>query len=177
VRLKNVSNIVKGQQKNKDSLSDDGEFPVFNGGINPSGFTNSFNRQGNKIAISEGGNSCGYVQYIKKKFWSGGHNYTLDLLNENVLDIFVFYQLKNNENKIMSLRVGSGLPNIQKKTLENFIIVIPKNLEEQNAIANILETCDKEISLQEKKLSALKEQKKGLMQVLLTGKVRLKVED
>lgn len=51
---------------------------------------------------------------------------------------------------------------------------MPK-IEEQTEIANLLGTCDQEIELQSKKLDALKEQKKGLMQRLLTGQVRVKV--
>ncbi|MGV3767314.1 MAG: restriction endonuclease subunit S [Chitinophagaceae bacterium] len=47
-------------------------------------------------------------------------------------------------------------------------------LPEQTAIANILQTADNEINLLQQKLSALKAQKKGLMQQLLTGKKRLK---
>lgn len=45
--------------------------------------------------------------------------------------------------------------------------------EEQNAIAEILKTSEKEIQLEKQKLTDLQEQKKGLMQQLLTGKVRL----
>jgi type I restriction enzyme S subunit len=48
-------------------------------------------------------------------------------------------------------------------------------LEEQTKIANILETADKEIDLLKKELAKIEEQKRGLMQVLLTGKVRVKV--
>ena len=48
------------------------------------------------------------------------------------------------------------------------------SLEEQKAISNILEQADKEIELQKQKLASLQEQKKGLMQVLLTGKRRVK---
>lgn len=46
-------------------------------------------------------------------------------------------------------------------------------LEEQTAIADVLSTADKEIELLEQKLEAMKMQKKGLMQVLLTGEKRL----
>lgn len=46
--------------------------------------------------------------------------------------------------------------------------------EEQTAIANVLQCADAELQLLKKKLEQLKEQKKGLMQVLLTGKKRLK---
>lgn len=48
-------------------------------------------------------------------------------------------------------------------------------LQEQTAIANILSSCDEEIRLAQDKLAAMKEQKKGLMQVLLTGKRRVKL--
>mgnify|MGYP001611073584 CR=1 FL=1 len=47
--------------------------------------------------------------------------------------------------------------------------------EEQIAIANIFQTVDKEIQILQNKLDKLKEQKKGLMQILLTGKKRLTV--
>lgn len=49
------------------------------------------------------------------------------------------------------------------------------SLIEQNAISNILMTVDKEIQLLKSQLEKLKEQKKGLMQVLLTGKKRIKI--
>jgi type I restriction enzyme S subunit len=49
------------------------------------------------------------------------------------------------------------------------------SIEEQIAIAHVLQAADKEISLLKAKADKLREQKKGLMQVLLTGKVRLKI--
>lgn len=49
--------------------------------------------------------------------------------------------------------------------------------EEQTAIAQVLQAADKEISLLKAKAERLREQKKGLMQVLLTGKVRLKINE
>jgi type I restriction enzyme S subunit len=48
-------------------------------------------------------------------------------------------------------------------------------IEEQTAISQVLQAADKEINLLKAKAEKLREQKKGLMQVLLTGKVRLKI--
>ncbi len=48
-------------------------------------------------------------------------------------------------------------------------------LDEQTAIASVLINADKEIEIQKQKLAAIQEQKKGLMQVLLTGKRRIKI--
>jgi type I restriction enzyme S subunit len=171
-KLSIICQIKKGQQLNKSTLFDIGEYPAINGGINPSGYTNTYNTNENTITISEGGNSCGYVNYITTKFWSGGHCYSL--LNLKINSYFLYQYLKLNELKIMKLRVGSGLPNIQKGDIENFKINVPP-LEEQQKIAEVLSNADKEIDLLKNELQELKEQKKGLMQKLLTGEVRVKV--
>ena len=71
----------------------------------------------------------------------------------------------------MKLRVGSGLPNIQKNMIENFSIVEPL-LNEQQKIAEVLTACDDEINLLNLKLENLKKQKQGLMQKLLKGEIR-----
>ena len=65
-----------------------------------------------------------------------------------------------------------GLLNINNKDFYNMTIVLP-SLEEQKRIAEVLNTQDREIELLIKKLGLLKEQKKGLMQQLLTGNVRV----
>ena len=69
-----------------------------------------------------------------------------------------------------------GLLNVTPTDFLNLKITVPE-IKEQTAIANILQTADKEINLLKQKLGAYKEQKKGLMQVLLTGKVRLKIKN
>lgn len=73
----------------------------------------------------------------------------------------------------MSLRVGSGLPNIQRNSLENLILYVPNNREEQSRIGRLLVGVDLGVELLQKRLAQLEEQKRGLMQILLTGKVRL----
>jgi len=69
---------------------------------------------------------------------------------------------------------------IEKMTfkLDDFLhekITIPTTIEEQRNIVGVLSTCDRNIELLQKQLNALKEQKRGLMQKLLTGEVRVKV--
>lgn len=173
VKLSDVCDVSKGSQLGKLEMIDNGTFPVMNGGIIPSGLTDSFNEPENTITISEGGNSCGFVSLMKEKFWCGGHCYALKNLKANLL--FLFQILKSKENAIMKLRVGSGLPNIQKTSIEKFSFHIPTAPLEQKAIADILSKADEEITLLTEKLSALKSQKKGLMQKLLTGQIRVKV--
>ena len=64
---------------------------------------------------------------------------------------------------------------LDKKDFGNLIVTVPC-LKEQQKISFILTACDREIELLENKLSSLKDQKKGLMQKLLTGQIRVKTE-
>lgn len=170
-KLQELAKIHKGKQLNSTELTATGEYPCLNGGITPSGYTHNWNSEKNTISISEGGNSCGYVNWNPKRFWAGGHCYTLSELKAD--PEFLYFLLKYKEKYIMSLRVGSGLPNIQRNSLENLILYVPNNREEQSRIGRLLVGVDLGGELLQKRLAQLEEQKKGLMQVLLTGKVRL----
>jgi len=62
------------------------------------------------------------------------------------------------------------------ETFKRRKVFIPGTIEEQSAIAQVLQAADKEIQLLKVKTEKLREQKKGMMQVLLTGKIRLKIK-
>lgn len=170
--LKNIAKIEKGEQLNVLNLSNKDKYPSYSGGITPSGYTDKYNTEKDTIIISEGGNSCGYVNFIQEEFWSGGHCYSIinSSISKDINKTFLFHFLKKNQEEIMRLRVGSGLPNIQKRDIELFEIEYPP-LAEQNAIAQILDTAHQELKLYEQKLQLLQAQKKTLMQKLLTGEV------
>lgn len=163
--LGEIAEIKKGEQLNKDELTDYGTYPCVNGGINPSGYTDLFNSDENTITISEGGNSCGYINYLTTKFWSGGHCYTLKVNNEkSTNNEFLFQLLKKYEIEIKRLRVGSGLPNIQKKDLLIFKFSFPSSIKEQTKIANFLSSIDQKISLTQVEIKKMEAWKKGLLQ-------------
>ena len=171
LKLKTVCNIKKGEQLNKSNMIEKGIYPAINGGVEASGYTEKWNTKENTITISEGGNSCGYVNFITEKFWCGGHCYAL-AINEGVDNLFLYQALKIKQDKIMCLRVGSGLPNIQKSALDDFKIKIPIDLQEQIAISKILATSDTQIKQLHKKLLFLREQKRYLLNNLITGTIR-----
>ena len=162
-KLGYIADIKKGTQLSKSEISDNGKYYHLNGGINPSNYTDKFNVEKNTISISEGGNSCGYINWNKERFFSGGHNYTIQNLI-NIIDKYYLYQyLKYNQKKIMRLRVGTGLPNIQQKDLNIFIVKFPC-LKEQQKIADFLSLFDEKISTEKETLEHLKKLKKGLLQ-------------
>ena len=71
---------------------------------------------------------------------------------------------------------GGTIKTITKEVLSNFKVYIP-SYNEQQKIASVLINADQEIELLEQQLADLKQEKKALMQQLLTGKRRVKVDD
>lgn len=170
IRLKSISKINKGKQLNKEHMLELGKFYVLNGGQEPSGYTDSWNTSENTITISEGGNSCGFVNFNTEKFWSGGHCYYLNKLSENIDVYYLYSYLKFIEPQIMRLRVGSGLPNIQKGDIENIKIkILPK--KEQIKISNLLLSTDNKISSIESQKDSFEIFKKGLLQQMFVVRI------
>ena len=161
--LSELAEITKGQQVNGNQLSENGKYYVMNGGIMPSGYYDDYNTEAGTISISEGGNSCGYVQYNKSKFWSGGHCYTLHIKpTARISTLFLFHCLKWKEEDIMALRIGSGLPNIQKKDLSKVRIIVPTFDKQQQLIA-LLSTLQMKIEYEEMYTINLDKQKLHLL--------------
>jgi type I restriction enzyme S subunit len=77
----------------------------------------------------------------------------------------------------MSLRVGSGLPNIQKKRLSDFVVSVPTDTDEAVAIADVLDAADDELDTLRSRLAKVRAIKNGMMQELLTGRTRLPVTE
>lgn len=172
-KLGEIASICKGEQLNREHMIKGAKIPVINGGIEASGFTDESNAKACTITISEGGNSCGYVNFIMEDFWCGGHCYTI--LPTELNKQFLYFYLKNDESRIMHQRVGSGLPNIQRNTLTGWNIKLPK-VEEREVIANVLTVADKEIELLEEKLENIKDQKRFLLNNLVTGEIRVPMD-
>ena len=104
------------------------------------------------------------------KCWVNNHAHILKA-KEFFDQSFLFYSLVHKN--IVPYIVGGTRAKLNQSALLQIKMIVPKTIEEQNAIAHILTIADQEISLLEKKLEAMKEEKKGVMQVLLTGKKRL----
>ena len=153
---------VKGKQINGENLSERGRYYVMNGGTEPSGYYSDYNVEANTISISEGGNSCGYVQFNTFPFWSGGHCYSIQNVTGNVDNLYLYHYLKSNEDNIMKLRIGSGLPNIQKKDLAMFKIIVP-TLEQQMTISTFLSSIERKAQIEAYILIAMQSEKQHLL--------------
>jgi type I restriction enzyme S subunit len=87
---------------------------------------------------------------------------------------YIFHLLEYYKNILVRYANGSTFLELSKKDFEKIYFLVPE-LVEQKKIAEILNACDTEIELLQTKVTILKKQKKGLMQRLPTGEVRVKV--
>lgn len=101
--------------------------------------------------------------------------------NPNKFDSkFLYYKMDTQYDQLRELSSGDGgRGGLNKKLILDYEVVIPQSIDEQAAIATILTEMDYEIENLEMKLTKYRQVKQGMMQQLLTGKIRLKndVED
>ena len=120
-----------------------------------------------------GGKIIGKVAVIDKDntYVLSDHIFRIKTIeNSNFLAYLINSDLINK--KIRREVSGTAQLGLSKRTIENLKIKLP-NLKEQQKIAEVLMACDDEINLLNLKLENLKKQKQGLMQKLLSGKVRI----
>ena len=133
-----------------------------NGGITPSGYFSEHNVPAGTISISEGGNSCGYVQFNEEPFWSGGHCYSLLPISTIVDYKYIYYFLKAKQTNVMALRIGSGLPNIQKKDIERFTVSFPP-MQQQKQFVKALDAVSAKIDTEKRLREEYRQQKDYLL--------------
>ena len=91
----------------------------------------------------------------------------------DIVEIFLFYILLYNRKSIIEKGCGAGQPNISQAIVNELSFLVPPCEKEQQAIANILSKMDNEITALETKKAKYEAIKQGMMQQLLTGKIRL----
>lgn len=94
----------------------------------------------------------------------------------NIKDIqkeYLYLYLLLDVEKLQTEKQGGTMAHITKENMENREILVPATIPEQTAIAEILSTVDREIELIGQSIEAEKRKKKSLMQLLLTGIVRV----
>jgi len=97
--------------------------------------------------------------------------------HENELDsYFIFSRTEELKRYGESVGAGSTFVEVSGKQMANMGLMMPKEIEEQQQIGFFFQHLDTLITLNQRKLDEEKQKKKALMQLLLTGKVRVKHE-
>ena len=133
---------------------------------------------GREILIANIGANVGetFLMPILKKPATIAPNMIVIKVNSKIIPEFLFYFLTFHKgiSELQNVTEGSGQPKINKTKLKTINIIIPL-IKEQEKIIKILNIQDKRIEMENKTLAKLKELKKGLMNDLLSGVVRVNV--
>lgn len=161
-----VANNKSTQIKNSDYLNK-GSIPIVDQGKNLiAGYSNTLSPY-KDVPVIIFGDHTRCLKWIDFQFSPGADGTQVIKTKEHVLIKFGYYILCNA--KIPSLGYSRHMRELKEKEFK-----FPSDKQEQQRIASILTANDLEIESLQKKLYFLKEEKKLLMQELLTGKRRVK---
>ena len=165
-RLGDVLKVRHGKSQHH-VVDSTGKYPILGtGGI--LGYANKclYNRE--SVLIGRKG-TIDRPQFMDTPFWTVDTLFYTEI-SETAVPKFLFYKFQLID--WYSYNEASGVPSLNAKTIENIEITIPSK-EEQLLISNIISEMDTEIESRVKKVLKYKALKKGLMQNLLTGKIRI----
>ena len=168
-KLSDVVSMKSGESITAERITSEGKFPCF-GGNGFRGYTTTFTHDGSYTLVGRQGALCGNVTFVSGRFYASEHAIVVTPKKETDIKFmsYVLYDMNLNQYSESSAQPGLSV----KKILE-LEYPIPKNKEEQTAIAEALSDMDSLISSLQKLIEKKKAIKQGAMQELLTGKKRL----
>lgn len=168
-KLSDVVSMKSGESITAERITSEGKFPCF-GGNGFRGYTTTFTHDGSYTLVGRQGALCGNVTFVSGRFYASEHAIVVTPKKETDIKFmsYVLYDMNLNQYSESSAQPGLSV----KKILE-LEYPIPKNKEEQTAIAKALSDVDSLISSLQKLIEKEKAIKQGAMQELLTGKKRL----
>lgn len=117
-----------------------------------------------------------YISNVQKPTTLNSGVFVIRPAKEDSFDPNFVYHILNSflfDNFLAKLSAGSTINHLYQKDFVDFTFKAPSELVEQQAIAQVLSDMDSEIELLEKKLAKYQQIKQGMMQELLTGRIRL----
>lgn len=169
-KLGEIAEIYQPQTISQDVFVEDGYLVYGANGV--IGKFHLFNHETWQTTITCRGSTCGTVNRTIDKSWITGNAMVMNIDENRNIDKLFFYYILTKQDFSQCI-TGSGQPQIVRSPLFDFTISIPKSKEKQKEIAFILSDMDAEINALETKLEKYRKVKLGMMQVLLTGKIRL----
>ena len=168
-RLGEVCRITTGK-KDVNEGNPKGQYPFFTC-ARANTFSDSFSFDGEAILIA-GNGEVGNLNYFIGKFEAYQRTYVLQGFTANVS--YLWHQLAAHLVKSLGIgTIGSSIPYIKMENLIGFEFQSPLDQGEQTAIATVLSDMDAEITALEARRDKTRALKQGMMQELLTGRIRL----
>ena len=169
-KLEEVCSVKRGVRVVKRNLTTDGLYPVYQNTNFPLGYSNQYNVEANTPFVIIGG-SAGQVGICRERYWAADD--CAFFACHDIYKEYLYYVLLLNQRNILhNVRTGT-IPRLDRTFLSGMLVYISSNIAEQQAIATILTKMDDEITALEAKKAKYEAIKQGMMQQLLTGKIRL----
>lgn len=169
-KLGEVCSVKRGVRVVKRNLTTDGLYPVYQNTNIPLGYSNQYNVEANTPFVIIGG-SAGQVGICRERYWAADD--CAFFACHDIYKEYLYYVLLLNQRNILhNVRTGT-IPRLDRTFLSGMLVYISSNIAEQQAIATILTKMDDEITALEAKKAKYEAIKQGIMQQLLTGKIRL----
>lgn len=174
-KLGKISHIKTGS-RNGDQAVENGKYPFFVRSQKVYAI-DTYSFDGEAILVPGEGGIGNIFHYINGKFDFHQRVYKIsDFANEVCGKFIYFYMSRYFGEYALSLTVKATVDSLRLPTFEEFVIHMPSNIKEQQAIATILSDMDKEIADLEAQRGKYRLLKSGMMQKLLTGQIRLKTK-
>jgi len=168
-RLGDVCRITTGK-KDVNEGNPSGQYPFFTC-ARTNTFSDSYSFDGEAILIA-GNGEVGNLSYCNGRFEAYQRTYVLQNFTANVS--YLWQQLSAYLASTLGIgKIGSSIPYIRMGNLVGFEFPSPIDVPEQTAIAAVLSDMDAEIAALEQRRDKTRALKQGMMQELLTGRIRL----
>lgn len=169
-KLGDICCVSRGNSLQSENFKS-GNIPVIAGGKSIAGYHNISNFNSKTITVSASGANAGYVWLHNTPIFATDCSIISESEEYNIS--YLFYCMSLLQNNIIKMQTGGAQPHVQPKDLKSLNIIYSENISEQNAIANVLTSMDNEIESLVAKRAKYVSIKQGMMQQLLTGKIRL----
>lgn len=168
--LGSIAELYQPQTISAKEFTDSG-YPVY-GANGIVGFYNKANHTTWQVTVTCRGSTCGTVNRTVEECWITGNAMVINCENNKSIDKqFLYYKLLSTD--LSDCITGTGQPQIVRAPLSAVLLKIPNDKNEQVEIGKVLTNIDEEILKNEMKLDKAHLLKQGMMQELLTGRIRL----
>lgn len=134
-KLGEISLMKRGTSATKKTINQ-GDIPVISGGIKPAFFCDTANREGETVTVAGSGAGAGLVLFWNQPI------FVCDAFSvqgkDNVCTKYLYYVMKNMQERIQNTKKGAGVPHVHIKDIEDFEIPVPP-IEVQEKIVEILD--------------------------------------
>jgi type I restriction enzyme S subunit len=171
-RLGEIAHIKTGGKNNQDKI-EDGEYPFFVRSATMERI-NSYTHECEAILVPGEGGIGSIFHYIRGRFDVHQRVYAITQFLPNVSGKYVHLFISTHFGAhAMKNSVKATVDSLRLPTFQEFEIRLPPSLEEQTAIATVLTDMDSELTALEARRDKTRAIKRGMMQELLTGRIRL----